>query len=239
MRLILFSILLTFAQLSSAQEYKNKRSYSKKTGRSAIENGAWLSRDRKKNSIAWKNANTYNLKQKEGYNKYASITQIRDFYTWLDQERRLIGHEVTWMGIASIAAGQFSKLDNGFNRFFIVRNKEVVQFGNTGSKQVFEFVFPILNKVYFSKEKIVGSEAEIWDKQYGLLEQCGVLDTLYSKLSDKAVKKLTKMAKAKGVYRLAIPKELRFIGDIKNCDARFNHGATTIKSYYLAEKNKK
>jgi hypothetical protein len=51
-------------------------------------------------------------------------------------------------------------------------------------------------------------------------------------LSDKAIKKLQKMAEGKGIYRLVIPKELRFNGDLKNCEARYNYSINTLVEYY-------
>ncbi|WP_262709493.1 hypothetical protein [Vicingus serpentipes] len=40
------------------------------------------------------------------------------------------------------------------------------------------------------------------------------------------------MAKGKGIYRLAIPNELRFKGDIKNCEDRFSYSINTLLDYY-------
>ena len=77
----------------------------------------------------------------KGNLKYKSISEIRDFYSWFDTEIRKQGHEVNGVGVAAVAASQLSKLDNGFIRFFIVRNKEIVDFINDGSFVVFEFSF--------------------------------------------------------------------------------------------------
>ena len=63
-----------------------------------------------------------------GNQKYKSICEIRDFYLWFDAERKKQGHEIKAAGIAAIVANQFSKLDNAFIRFFIIRNKEVLNF---------------------------------------------------------------------------------------------------------------
>jgi hypothetical protein len=229
-------IIVLSINLAFAQEQKNLKSYCKKTGNTFLQDGYWLKRDRKRKNEVWKNANLYNLSLDKGTAKYTSICQIRDFYEWFDLEREKQGCEIEWIGIAAIAAGQLSKLDNGFISVFIVRNKEVVQFANEGSKKVFEFAYPLLKEVYFSKEIVRGKDAEDWDLEYGMIEQCTILDPLYKKLSPKALCKLGKMASGKGLYRLGVPKQLKYAGSINDCQARFEHGINIMIPFYRAHK---
>ncbi len=217
------------------QEWENLKAYQKVTEKNSLMAGHWLKKDRKRQSEVWKQANSYNFTQESGNLKYKTISQIRDFYLWFDIERKKQGHEIEWIGIAEIAASQLSKLDCGFIRTFVVRNKEVVAFANEGSKEVFKFAFPLLKDIYFSSEPFIGKSAENWLLDYGRNEQCQILNPIYDKLSPKALHKLERMAKGKGLFALGIPKELRYVGDIKDCQSRFEHGAYKIRTYYLKQ----
>lgn len=215
-----------------AQEWKTLKAYQKETGNTVLKNGCWLKKDRRKQTDVWEKANIFNLSVKNGNLKYASISQIRDFYSWFDREIKKIGHEINGVGIASIAATQLSNMDNYFIRIFIVRNKEIVQFANEGSKKVLEFGFPLLKEIYFSEEIITGEKAKKWDIKNGTFEQCQVLEPLYNLLTFKALCRLERIAKGKGIFNLAVPKELKFEGNIEDCQARFNHGKNKILPYY-------
>ncbi|RLD27472.1 MAG: hypothetical protein DRI54_01035 [Bacteroidetes bacterium] len=220
--LSLFLILLN-SNFVFSQEWKNYKTYKKETGYSILQDGNWLKKDRKKQKEVWQQANLFNLAEINGNLKYQTTSQIRDFYLWFDAERKRQGHEIVGVGVAAIVADQLSKLDNGFIRVFIVGNKEVEKFANEGSEIVFEFAFPLLKEVYFSKKLIKGEEAINWSLINGEIEQCQILEPLYNNLSPKAIKKLSKMAKGKGIYSLGVPKSLRYEGNIEDCQARFEH----------------
>ena len=237
---VLLVVLLAVNSLV-AQEWQSLKAYKKGTGNSTLQNGCWLKKDRKRQTQVWKQANIFNLSIVNGNLKYTSISQIRDFYKWFDAERIKQGHEINGVGVASIAATQLSKIDCCIIRIFIVRNKEIVQFANKGSQKVFEFAFPLLNSIYYSEEVLVGEKAKNWDIKNGTFEQCKILEPLYSELSFKALYRLEKMAKGKGVFNLAVPKELKYEGEIDNCQTRFEHGKNKLLTYYLkneAHKNK-
>lgn len=218
--------------LTFAQEWDNLKSYQKETRNSFLLNGCWLKKDRKKQTELWQQANMYNLNIKNGNKKYQTISQIQGFYLWFDDERKKKGHDIKWIGIAAIAAGQLSKLDKGFIRVLIVRNNELVKFVHEGSEKVFAFAFPQLNKLCSSDEIIIGKDVETWDKEYGIREQCEILEPLYSKLSEEAMNKLERMAKGKGIFYLGIAKELRYEGKINDCQSRFEHGINKLLPYY-------
>ncbi|MFK5957590.1 MAG: hypothetical protein QM495_01840 [Lutibacter sp.] len=230
---IIIVITLLVIEYSHAQEWKSQKAYQIETGNQRLLNGCWLKKDRKKQTEVWSKANVFNLLVKNGNLKYRTISQIRDFYSWFDKERKKKGHEIKGVGIASIAAKQLSKMDNFLIRFLIVRNKEIVLFANNGSQIVFKFAFPLLKKVYFSKEIIKGKKAKLWDLKYGKIEQCEILEPLYLKLSFKAIYRLEKMAKGKGIFNLGVPNELKYEGEIDNCHTRFEHGKNKLLPYYL------
>ncbi|PCI01852.1 MAG: hypothetical protein COB81_06580 [Flavobacteriaceae bacterium] len=216
----------------SAQEFRNIKCYEKETGTAILKEGTWLKKDRRRNKTAWITANAFNLSSEKGFEKYQTIGQIRDFYAWFDAERIQQGRHFKSAGIAGIAARQLSKVDNGLICFFIVRNSELKRFVNDGSKQVFEFAFPLMRERYFSKDILSKSEAVIWDINNGKHEQCEVLRSLYQNLSTKAFHRLEKMAKGKGIFKFGVPKRLRFQGDLSNCEHRFRHGATVLLREY-------
>lgn len=201
------------------------------TGSDQLLEGCWLKKDRKKNTIIWQNANAFNLTSANGYLKYKTIEQIRDFYEWFDKERIKKGHEIKYIGIAATVASQLSILENYFVRNLLVRDEGVLGFANDASKKVFEFAFYEMREVFELKESLIGTEAEKWDYDYGKNEQCYVLETIYESLPSKTIQKLEKMAKGKGVYYFGVPKELQFEGDIKDCNDRINHAARKIKPY--------
>ncbi len=219
---------------SVAQEWKSLKAYQKETGESSLREGCWLKKDRTNFTEKWAQANLFNLSSENGNRKYKTISQIRDFYLWFDLEREQLGHEIKWIGIASIAAGQLAEMDKKFIRNFVVRNSEVVKFANEGSKAVFAFAFPLLKKVYFSDTIIKGSDAVSWGLDYGKAEQCQILNPLYVRLSPKALQKLTQMAKGEGIFSLGIPKVLKFEGQINDCQARFEHGINKLLPFYIA-----
>lgn len=150
-----FSFLLCYSLLFfhylSAQEYKSLKNYQKETGNNTLNDGEWIKKDRKLQNKRWADANLYNLQLVNGHLKYSSIAQIRDFYRWFDKLRLERGDEIKWIGIASIACNQLSKIDHSFIRSFIVNNEEIVDFAYNGCKKVFEYTFPKLQKVYIPK----------------------------------------------------------------------------------------
>ena len=222
-----------------SQEWKNLKLYQKETGNINLHDGCWLKINRKNNDEIWKKANLFNLSIDNGNIKYKTISQIRDFYRWFDFEREKQGHEIKWIGITVTVTDQLSKLDCGFIRSFIVSDQDVLLFANEGSKKVFEFAFPQLRTVYFSKELIKGETANFWDSEYGMKEQCLVLEPLYQKLSKKALRKLDRMAKGKGIFALAVPKELKYVGSIEDCKVRFEHGINKVLPFNLSVKERK
>lgn len=229
---ILFTslLLLTVTPIFS-HEWKSLHAYKKESGNTVLQNGCWLKKDRKRNTEVWQQANTYNLGIDKGNEKYKSIRQIRDFYTFIKKVIIKKGHNIKWMAIASAAANQLAKMENIFLRIAIVRNKELVAFAHKGSEKVFAFAFPQLQEIYFSNKKYTGDTALQWDEKYGTIEQCEILDPLFSKLSEKAIWKLDRMAKGKGIFKFGISKKLRFDGDVRNCMHRYEHGKNKLIPY--------
>jgi hypothetical protein len=212
---------------SFSQEWKRLKTYQKETGNLILKEGYWLKKDRKNQTKVWENANRFNL-ENDAYLKYKTIQQIRDFYLFIKIELDNKGDEIKWVHAAYIIANELSKTEISFIRFTIVRNNEVIEFAQEGSQKVFEYSFPKLKELYFSKEPLKGNEAKNWDKNQAIIEQCEILDPLYKKLSIKALKKLENMAKGKGIYNLGVIKDIRYDGDINNCNTRYNYSMNKL-----------
>ncbi len=230
---ILFFFFLISSQFSFSQEWKNMKDYQKTTGNTVLENGCWLKKDRKRNTETWKYANKFNMTLTDGNLKYKTISQIRDFYFWLDGEFKKQEHEINTVGVVAIVADQLSNFDNWFIRKIIVRNKEVIWFGNEGSNKVLAYAFPIFQEMYNSKNILKGEKAREWDLEYMKKEQCQIVEPLYNRLSAKAIKKLKRIAKGKGIFNLGIKNELKFKGDILDCNSRTEHAFLKVQTYYL------
>lgn len=231
-------LLLLIPNFLLSQEWSSIKSYKKATGNEKLLEGNWLKKDRKRNTDVWKQANIYNLNLENGNCKYKTIREIRDFYTWYNAEIIRRGNQIKWIGIVSIVAGQLSKLDNGFIRVIIVRNKEAVKFANEGSKKVFEFAFPQMHDIYFSDIPLKGAVAVEWDRSFGINEQCVILEPLYNNLSEKALRKLDRMARGKGIFNLGVNRKLKFEGDINDCTSRYEHGLNKILPFYMNKTKK-
>ena len=218
-----------------SQEWRSLHDYQKQTGQEQLKEGNWLKKDRVHNTTNWVTANKFNVSAESANSKYTTIIQIRDFYKWFDKEIRLKGHEVNWVGIAAIAASNLAKLNNGWVKTFVVNDKELISFAEKGSHQVFEFAMPQLQQLYFSTKIIKGKEALDWDHKYGMIEQCEVLNQSYSELSEKATRKLQRMAEGKGIYCLGINHDLKFKGDSKDCKTRYEYSIDKLVPYYIKQ----
>lgn len=228
--------ILISANPARGQEWKNLKSYHKETGNSTLCDGCWLKKDRKKKTETWKLANKFNLKTENGYLKYKSIGEIRDFYLWFDRQAEQQGHEIHWFGVTAMVEKEFSKLDSWVVRTFIIRNKEVLYFAREGSLRAFEYSFPQMRNIYFSQELIKGKEAQEWDVNHGTGEQCKILEPLYNKLSPEAFRKLDRIARRKGIYSLGIPKAVEYEGKLDDCRARVEYALKKLIPYYQKKK---
>jgi hypothetical protein len=102
-------IILINVNLAFTQEWKSLKSYQKETGNTVLFDGCWLKKDRKRQTEVWKRANKYNLNIENGNKKYKSISQMRDFYFWFDEEIKKQGHEINWIIIAATATNQLKR----------------------------------------------------------------------------------------------------------------------------------
>jgi hypothetical protein len=234
---LILLIILLGQKSAFTQEWNILKSYQKETGHSTLQSGCWLKKDRKKNTEIWNQANLFNLSIENGNQKYRTIYEIRDFYIWFDDKRKEQGHDINAAGVAAIVANQFAKIEVDVIRWFVVRNKEIVHFADTGSRLVFDFAFPLMNEIFFSTELFKGDDADNWSLKQGKIEQCQILEPLYNNMSAKAIERLEKMAKGKGLFFFGVPKKLRYEGSINDCNKRLEHAIKKILPYYIEQNN--
>ena len=67
------------------------------------------------------------------------------------------------------------------------------------NSSLFDFAFPILNKVYFSNKVIKGEDAVNWSLKLAEIDQCQILQPLYDNLSSIALDRLNKIVKGEGI----------------------------------------
>ncbi len=228
--IIILIVLFSLIELS-AQEWKNLRTYKNVTGKEVLEAGHWLKKDRKQNTEIWKNANAFHLSNLNS-DIYKTIKERRDFYKWFDEWRLEKGHEIEWVGVAAIVAGQFANTESWFVQKLVIRNQDIIDFAAKGNQTILNDVFPELRKVFLSDTLLLNEAAKDWDKTYGYREQCIVIQPFYEEQDEKAIEKLQKMAKGEGIFLLAVPKSIRFKGDITNYEDRFQHGKNVLPIYY-------
>lgn len=87
-------LLLLIPNFLLSQEWSSIKPYKKETGNEELDEGNWLKKDRKRNTDVWKQANVYNLSLDNGFHKYKSISEIRDFYVWYSEEVISRGNEI-------------------------------------------------------------------------------------------------------------------------------------------------
>ena len=219
---------------SISQEWKSLAKYKVETNKQKICSGCWLKKDRKRSTKVWQEANKYNLtlSSKVAVNKYRTISERRDFYKWFDMERKKIGHDIQWTGVAAIVAGQFAHLDSWFIRTFIILDSNVINFANEGNKAIFDDVYPFLQNVYFGDTLIKGNGAINWDSTYIDREQCKVVEPIYQKQKLQTLCKISNMAKGKGFFSFGVPYRIRFQGNVMDCLIRRKHGIYRLIPYY-------
>jgi hypothetical protein len=200
-----------------------------KTPDSSMGASDWRVKDREAGNKAWESANLHNLQQSKGYEEYTTITQRTAIYHWFHEVVKAQGHEVDWVGAASIVAEQMSNLDNSFYAFIL--GEDIVKFGNEGNKAIFDDVFPRLRELYNMDKPLKGDAAKAWDSETLRHEQFDVVEPLYAKQSAKTLSTLESMAKGDFPYNFGVPQELRVDGDIRNPQDRYDHGMTKVVDF--------
>jgi len=227
-------ILLFFFSLSiQASEWSSIRAYQKATQQKELSPSDWLSSDRRRNTVVWQNANTYNLTNNLP-NEYVNIQQRRDFYKWFDAKIKDKGHEVIWPSMAYYISSKL-RLVKAFPMSLLTR-KQVKHYASIGGETVFNNAFKILKTLFLSEHILKTNDALNWDKSIIREEQYYWIEDIYLKMDKRSLNQIRRMAKGKFLYGLAIPKVIRFKGDIANVEDRYAYAFETLRSYCKSAK---
>ncbi|KQM56829.1 hypothetical protein ASE55_19385 [Chryseobacterium sp. Leaf201] len=185
--------------------------------------GDWHKSDREANTQVWKDANKYNLQQKNGSSEYTNIVQRTAFYKWFQTETESRGYETKWAGAAYIIANQMAGTEDPWLNWAM--SSEIKQFAQDGNKEIFDNVFPKLRGLYNGGIR-KGEAAKSWDIATLTVEQRDIVGPIYKRQSSETLSTLSQMAKGESIYGFGVPLNLIFNpkGDITNWKDRFNHG---------------
>ena len=191
--------------------------------------GDWREKDREANNDTWKKANAHNLQQPNGHEQYQTITERTAFYQWFHQVIQEKGHEVKWVGSASIVSEQMAGLDGILAKMFV--SQEIIDFGNAGNKAIFDDVFPHLRALYNRDQPLKGDAAKAWDQETLRREQFDVIEPLYAQQSEETLDTLQSMAEGEGFYGFGTAPELKMKGDVRNPQDRYDHGMAMVAPF--------
>lgn len=221
---------MLFSLHLSAKEYKSIKECKKLTGSEKLTPFDWLEKDRLNNTARWVQVNRLNFTQAGRYSEYKTIPQRRDFYKWVYLVLKQQGHEIKSAAMAYVVTGMYAKAFKNKNRPFAP--KWFLDFADKGTALVMSKLVPRLYDVFTGKDKIVGEQAQLWDKNYLEYEQCEVLDTLFNSLTPKQLEKMNHIAKGQNVYRFFVKKELRYTPpSLTNCKDRIKYGIEVVMPY--------
>ena len=229
MRYVLILIVaLNISNLCYSKEYKSLNDFQKQTGLTELTASDWLKSDRKRHTQVWHEANIYNLNNQQPF-EYTTIVQRRDFYEWLYHCLEEKNSEVVWPKMAHYISKKL-RLTKAFP-FNIFTKKSVQDYAYQGSETVFNNAFELIARLVNSNNNLKEQNALEWDKMFLQKEQYVWLSEIYSDVDNETLKTITKMAKGKGFYTLLVPKAIRFEGDIKNAEMRYEYALNKLRTY--------
>lgn len=232
MKSFLHLLFFCITTVSFSKEYKNLRAYEKLTGKLQLESSDWLRSDRKNNTTVWQHANLYNLQNNLPL-EYQSIKERTDFYLWLYESLDDRGTELLWPKMAHFISNKLENIKSfPFNLF---TRKEVKRYAAKGSETVFSKAFENIKALYFSESILKSDDALAWDETIIYEEQYVWLQEIYSGIDQKTLKTIDKMAKGKCIYKLMVPREIVFSGDLSNKEDRYDYALNTLRVYCKTE----
>lgn len=232
--IIAFLFIIVLSQNLHAKEWRSLKAYQTEAHSKTLSPSDWLKHDRIHNSIVWQQANLYNLSHNLPQ-EYLKISERRDFYKWIYGTLKQKGHEVVWVQMAHFISKKMHLLESFPCLLF--SNRKIVQYADAGSEVVFNKAFKDLKDLLDSETILKGNKAKEWDESMAYKEQYIWLDSLYLTIDEDSLKTIERMAKGKFLYSLAVPKAIRFKGDISTPEARHSY-AIGILWYYCKDKYK-
>lgn len=232
MKLFLYLLVFSITTLGYSKEYKNLKDYQTKSGNLDLKASDWLRKDRKNNTLVWQEANIYNLENNLPL-EYQTIKQRTSFYLWLFKTLDKKHMRVVWPKMAYFISHKLESTQSF--PFNIFTRKEVKLYAVRGSETVFIKAFETIKTLYFLKETVTEKEAFAWDEALIREEQYVWLQDIYNQIDAKTLKTIDKMAKGKCIYKIMVPKEVAFSGDLSSKENRYDYALNILRVY--CEKN--
>ena len=221
-------LLCLVCQLVSAQEWKSLKAYQNETKQETLVEGQWLTKDRKQNTMSWKNANSYNLAHLRS-ESYVTVEQRLGFYNWMQRELKQKGHEIYWVAMAAFISDKLNYI-NVFPYKYFMRTS-TIQNTNYGSAVVFNNAMPYLRPILEAQVVLTDETAVTWDLEMLCREQYYWVESVYKDMDSKSLNQISKIAKGKGIYGVFVPNTLEFTGDLEKAEDRYDYAVNVLLPY--------
>lgn len=219
MPLIRFAIILLILVSTgslSAKEYENYTQYKAKTGKEELTRKDWLKKDRINNTRQWVEACKYNFSYQGGSKEYQTMEERLGFYKWVSDYLTSRGHKIAWPEATEELSRYMLKTQRP------TFDNDIRLFCRGVHKVVFDTAFSILQEVKNLPNPIIGSAAEIWDKEMFFFEHTEIYQPLIVKMDKQSLTKLNKIMDRKGFAAFSLPIELKMKGDVENMNDRLS-----------------
>lgn len=188
---------------TSHGEFPDIKTYTLATGKTALTNGCWLTKDRESKNDTWEKACMYILEHKIP-GVLAPFGQIADFYTLLDQKiTSETQHKTRWLKGAKKLVNSLMIID-GIAGAGISNDVETIL--NELNIGICDYAITQFYELFYGKYKnnqlIKYQDAYEWDLAFVKHEQGVVAVPIYNKANKKTIKKYQDMADqdAKGFH---------------------------------------
>lgn len=175
-------------------EFPDMETYTLATDKNALQDGCWLTKDRKSNNGTWETACMYILENKlKGV--LAPFGQIADFYTLLDKKiTDETEHKTRWLKGAKKLVNSLKIMDGGF----MAVSNDVETILNELNIGICEYAITQFYELFYGKYKDdplnTAEKAYDFDLQFVTHEQGTVAVPIYEKTTDITIDKYQDMA---------------------------------------------
>jgi RHS repeat-associated protein len=172
--------------------------------------GHWLTDDRTKYTLVWREANRVNLQEPHGFAEYGEVGQRADFYRWYQLAVAWKGHEVRWAGAAAKVADLADLTAHPPRGGYVTAQvglagvtDELRAVAHHGNEIIFNDVFGKLRDLYNSSVILTGKAAFEWDAAI-LAEEQTLIQPMYNAMSPEGARLWEMGAKREGGSDLGV-----------------------------------
>ncbi|MDH2208327.1 MULTISPECIES: hypothetical protein [Empedobacter] len=178
-------------------EFPDLDFYELATGNTKLQNGCWLTKDRKSKNDTWKNACMYIVEHKlQGV--IAPFSQIADFYGLLKEKVAQSKHKTRWLKGAYKLVDALNIVDGG--SAFVSNDVEIIL--NELNIGICDYAITQFYDLFYGKYKNspldTFDKAYKWDLSFVQHEQGSVALPIYAKVSKNTIEKFQNMADKDG-----------------------------------------